>query len=66
MTPNMSYCRYRNTLAAMRQILGELEDEYEEEDEECEHEVLSEDEQRAKYSLIEACQEFLDATENGY
>lgn len=53
-TPNMSYCRYRNTLLAVNQILYDFEDGIEED--------LSEEEERAKKQLINACEEFLEQT----
>ncbi len=49
--PNMSYCRFENTLS-------DLKDCYENIDKE----DLSESEERAKLKLIEICQDIIDAS----
>jgi DNA replication initiation complex subunit (GINS family) len=56
--PNMSYCMCENTLLAMKQILGTMQDEgpmFLRE--------MSREERRAYDALFNMCEEFLSATE---
>ena len=51
---NMSYCRFENTLYALRECLDHIEDE----EETCEREI-----DNAK-RLYETCKEFIDSCDN--
>ena len=50
---NMSYCRFQNTLHALRDCRGALEDLFEPEDEEHREAILSREEAHAASELIE-------------
>ena len=56
--PNMSYCMCENTMSAMRQVLSAMEDEGVEF-----LQNLSREERRAFQSLFDACETFLELSE---
>ena len=53
--PNMSYCQCENTLLALRQVLGNIE----EQGAEFLHD-MSKEERRAFYELFHACESFVE------